>query len=167
MSAYKVSVCFLLDLQCFCKTSIHATDCPYFGVLPILQHYSWEGFANTSLSSIAGVLIVAFQHFPKQRSLIVPGQDKNSYGTQLSGWKRRGGGRARAQDQDHPHLQERQVSGEGLQRPHPRRQGQGAEGEGPGEDAHQGAQDHHQEDSLRRGIQDLGQVPDEDPQESD
>ena len=85
----------------------------------------------------------------------------------MSGWKRCGGGRARAQDQDHPHLQERQVSGEGLQRPHPRRQGQGAEGEGPGEDAHQGAQDHHQEDSLRRGIQDLGQVPDEDPQESD
>ena len=64
MSAYKVTIITTVpNYYCgLCKTSIDATNVQYFGVLPILQHYSWEGFANTSLITVAGVLIVAFQH---------------------------------------------------------------------------------------------------------
>ena len=67
----------------------------------------------------------------------------------FQGWKGSRGGGAGPQDQDHSHLKEREVPREGVPGPDQGRQGQGAEGEGPSEDAHQGPQDHHQEDSLR------------------
>ncbi len=47
-----------------------------------------------------------------------------------------------------------------------RSQGQEASGERPCEDADQNAEDHHEEDALWRRLQDMGQVPDEDTQET-
>ena len=167
MSAYKVTIITTIsNYYCgLCKTSIDATNVQYFGVLPILQHYSWEGFANTSLITIAGVLIVAFQHLVLNIIILVEIVINVNY--EISGWKRSGGGCASPPHQNYSDLQEREVPGEGLQRPDQRSQGQGPEGEGTSQDANQGLENHNQKDSLRRRFQDLGQVPDEDPQESD